>query len=210
MFLWREESTGLTSSLSIFLRLLWRFKHLWQEGAYSKEGLLTNKMLYSNYKRSFYFPKWVAVLGSFLRWLNMYVLWLEYAQAACVCICQDQTSLCYCKWISSVSVIKSIKRLFLNWRSAPGQLFSRWSRMREETDSGCWAPLAEALGKEERLRNLLENPFFGLKLTLLLCHHPLTNHIFLMNYRWLYYSCVFQGLETWVWAWGQSEVSLPQ
>lgn len=102
----------------------------------------------------------------------MYVLWFEGAQAVCVCMCQDRTSLCYRKWISKVSVIESIKRLFLNWRSAPGQLFPRWSRVREETDSGHWAPLDEALGKEERLKNLLESPFFGLKLTLLICHHP--------------------------------------
>lgn len=102
----------------------------------------------------------------------MYVLWLECAQAICVCMCQDWTSLCYRKWISKVSVIESIKCLFLNWHSAPGHLFSRWSRVREKTDSGPWAPLAEALRKEERLKNLLESPFFGLKLTLLICYHP--------------------------------------
>lgn len=85
MFLWREESAGLTSSSTLFLRLLWRFKHLWQEGAYSKGGLLTNKMLYSNYKRSFYFPKWVVVLGLFFK-VTEHICFMTWVCTGCMCL----------------------------------------------------------------------------------------------------------------------------
>ena len=64
MFLWRKRAQDFVSHCFAEVTPRIYFKHLWHEGTYDKGRLLTNKMLYANFKRFFYFLQWVEVLGS--------------------------------------------------------------------------------------------------------------------------------------------------
>lgn len=85
MFLWREESWQDWLPLSLSF---WGYSedlNIVTEWTYSRGELRTNKMLYSNYKRFFYFPKWVAVLGLFFKVTEM-CMFMTWVCTGCMCL----------------------------------------------------------------------------------------------------------------------------
>lgn len=57
VFLWRKRVQDFLSHCFAEVTPGIYFKHLWHEGTYDKGRLLTDKMLYANFKRFFYFLK---------------------------------------------------------------------------------------------------------------------------------------------------------